>query len=318
MADHRASFDPTAILVPCALSREDAEDLHWFCRRNGAAVFLRSNCGAQIAILSAVGSAVPCDRCGGDRESGRLGSGVVPANARRYAARVEAEAAIWREAGREPPNDLPLPIDEAALCPDCKGRGFRPDELPRMPPEWPRRLRNGDVEQLQTSWEAAQITAWPTGSSVSGKSAAFASAGEQDFARMGFIGRRLDAVAQADPRAVCALDAYYAEDGDQLLPLYELVPAGLKLLRRSQGDRLELSTLQRLENELAAERQSPEMRRKALLDAAHDQARDLYQAACRAWNAVVHGARLRSAVEARTAEQRQQWRDRLGLARGAA
>ena len=92
------------------------------------------------------------------------------------------------------------------------------------------------------------------------------------------------------PAAGPVLAAYYGSDS-QLIQIYPLTPSGQRLLRRSGNRQLELSPVQRLENDLLAQTTTPDAGRKALLDKAHDQARELYESACRAWNEVVHGAR---------------------------
>ena len=285
MADLTARKPTIAILVPCALSRSDADDLRWYCHLGGSAVFVRSNMSQQIAHLERSSRvSVPCERCGGSVELDRIGCGFIPAHPARHARHVAAERAAWLAQGVTPPDDVALPPEDAAACPDCQGFGFKDAPLPRVPAALP----PSDLD-LESAWEQRRITAWPTGSSRAVGYSDTSRVGEVDLARMGVVARRLALVAEAEPRAVLVLDAYYGEDGDQLLPLYEMTPAGRKLLRRSRNE-LDLTATQRLENEIATEAQRPDPNRRALLDTALSQAGELLQNACQVWNRLVYAA----------------------------
>jgi hypothetical protein len=221
--------------------------------------------------------------------------------------------------GLEPPEDYPPPVlDNVELrgsrerdangefrypdylgraCEVCHGTGWMVRQSLRLPADSPGRGVAGNPVLLAI-WESRQITAWPTGSSKHSRTGGSVSVGEADLSRIGVIARRLTAMALV---SVAALDAYYGEDGDQLLSLYPLTKAGERLLRRSQNCMVDLTPMQRLENDLAAEREGSEKGRKALFDLAHDQAVALHTAACRAWNRVAHGAEVLARVQERRA-----------------
>jgi len=307
--------------IPHTMPRRDAEDLRWFFRRGGSALFEHSTMGPLLARAECISTgAEPCLTCGGAiyrnpdgtirRE--RAGTGIVPKDPRAYARVVEAERQAWLAQGIDPPLDYPPPVLDnvecvgtrsrdadgayvdadylGTVCDRCRGTGWIPCRQPRLPPDWPTSLPCDDASF--DAWEQRQITAWPTGSSIRSHLGGSVSIGEVDMARMGVIAGRLAAVddygPEVKPSPVAVLAAYYGEAGDQLLPLYPLTDAGRRLLRRSQNVMVDLTPMQRLENELAEDRRQTDAGRKALIDRAHDQAVELYQSACRTWNRVVH------------------------------
>jgi len=236
----------------------DAEDLRWYFRSGGLAVFAQSPTAALLARLEMFGkTARPCERCGGDVERWNGGTGfeaskvpTAPSDKQRaYLALLELDV----------PDLMPLMGDR--VCRDCDGRGWA---LPRF-----------------KTHSTAQLTARPSGSSVS--DCGGFEIDVTDLARLGRVSGRLANVRALQDRAPIApaLDAYFSPDGGNLGALWHLVPSGKTMLRTNPQ---RLPPQQFFSNLRAAQSEKPSEKRAAQFRAAEEQATELFTACGRLWN----------------------------------
>lgn len=261
---------PVILGVSSSLRATDAHELRAHYRSGGFDVFRASTMGAALerAAHFAYG-ADPCRRCGGDTKSLRAGSGFVSTESEQRAKRLRR--AMPSDRTRAALEHLGLGADLLArvdsempalgdrVCPDCHGFGVVARTRGRQP--------------------GGAVTARPIGTEARQGGV---SLDEAALARLGRVSRQLTAIATLWPEWVDVLAAYYGPDGGRL-SLYEFTGAGKKLLRKNPQ---KLPPVQLIKNEAAAERENPDPTRRALLDGAEAQARDLLHDAARAWNFV--------------------------------
>jgi hypothetical protein len=250
----------------------DQEDLRWYFRDGLKRLERPSNMQQQLDRLSLYyHRARPCQRCGGDAQSGTSGTGFVPG---KPTVEIDPKTRLPKygcSPGRAPTSDevehlatldIPPPIGEG-LCPKCKGRGW--------------------VEGRRGSGNDPQ-TARPTGSSKKGGGSASSDEGAESLARLGKVSRRLGDVEQASWVARAVLEAYYAPDGGDLGALWHLTPAGKTMMRDNpQG----LPRQQLFANIRAQQAEKPKDGRRQQFEAAGEQARELLNHAIETWIAIV-------------------------------
>lgn len=248
--------------VSAVLSARDAEDLRWYFRSGGLAIFAQSPTAALIARLQMFGqTARPCLRCGGDTVKWNGGTGFVDSRTGR--------APLTAEATRQSLDmvallDIELPVALGdKLCPSCDGRGW-------AVPRWKTHSR-------------APITARPNGGSMPGKSTTGVDVDVTDLARLGHVTSWLDRIRarQGELPAAAVLEAYYSPDGGSLGSLWAFTPAGKKMLKTNPRD---LYPREFFANEREAQSTNPNDKRRLLFKAAEEQAEETFTAACRVAN----------------------------------
>lgn len=159
-------------------------------------------------------------------------------------------------------------VAAAKWCPACGGTGYRE-----------RRSRHTN----------ATLTAQPTAEDKGGRGY---TPTERALERYAAVSRRLDRVERAH---VEVLTAYYGDTGarwgrtrhGRTFAVYALTPAGHKLVRMamlgSGTDGVHLSAGERIGVQAELEKTQPKATRRALLDAADRQARELVEAASVEW-----------------------------------
>jgi hypothetical protein len=263
--------------APRSIGADDAIDLAWYFRRGGTDVFAVSTCGSQWERASLFArSWAPCEHCGGDKRRGRVGSGFVASKSvGRTPSGHEAELLKLLDLYADV-----LPPAADTECPKCRGRGYLTDQ----------RGHSGK----------GALTARPSGSSVKSKLGGSVEFDGADLVRLGRVTRILAETSAQDERAAQVLAAYYGpewtpipdepvqvskreRDSDRIAGIFGVWPltaAGKTLCKQTK----QLHPLAALHNANAAQKEKPDHRRGALLLASDDQARELYEAACRVWN----------------------------------
>jgi hypothetical protein len=249
---------PSVSAILCA---SDAEDLRWYWGSGGISAFDRSPLAGMLARAELYGRvARPCRHCGGDTTKWEGGSGFVDS---RTGSAPEAATAKQLEYAALIGIDLssvPAPLGDR-VCDKCGGRGW---------------VATGNAPR-----GSGVVTARPTGSSIKHEGGVEMDIG--DMARMGRVSARLSALRgrSSSVPAAHALEAYYSPDGGSLGALWHLTPAGTKMLRTNPQ---RLPPTQFFANEREAQVTAPKPNRKALFDAAEQQAKVLFEASCRLWN----------------------------------
>jgi hypothetical protein len=157
---------------------------------------------------------------------------------------------------------------------------------------WCDRCRGTGSTPLRRKASREEITVRPKPESPEGAGHAPA-----DFllTRYATVSRRLTLVARQDTVLFEALAGFYGDMGarwgrtryTRLFAIYALTTAGHKLVRMSMSktnEGLTLSAAERIGVEADLEAQQPKPNRRALLDAASNQAAELYRRAAMAWN----------------------------------
>lgn len=167
-------------------------------------------------------------------------------------------------------------LSVAKWCPACGGTGYRE-----------RRARH----------DRGPVTAQPTAEDKGGRGY---TPTEHALERYAAVSRRLDRV---ESQHVEVLAAYYGDTGarwgrtrhGRVFAVYALTPAGHKLVRMamlgSGTDGVHLSASERIGVQAELEKTQPKQQRRALLDAADRQARELVDAASVAWGKSWRGRR---------------------------
>lgn len=245
----------------------DAADLRWYCASGGFGVFSPSPTAALMATLEMYAKvAVPCVKCGGDKQSSTPGCGFVSSKPKgRDLTPYELE--MLKLLDIYPDAKLPPPADRE--CPACRGFGWIVGA--KRPPS------------------GGMVTARPTGSSKS--NAMGVSVSDGNITRLGLVSRRLSAVGAVAPVARVALESYYAPDGGDAGALWHLVPSG-KTMLKANANRLPWN--QFFANVRAQQSEKPTEKRASQIKAATEQATELYTLACRSWNSVVEPRRFKA------------------------
>lgn len=248
------TVEPTAEEpVSDVLDQADADDLRWYFRVGGLAMFSSSTMGPMLEHAAMAGShARGCRSCGGDPVRNIGGTGWTVGKRPRAAklTATELELAKWARGKYRQQFLADTP------CRKCSGTGWRPAGRRVVP--------------------RARQTARPTGSSI--KKSSGPSVTVNNLEVLAIVGRRLD---QVGPKHAATFMAYFDEEGGSLLGLWELTPAGKTLLRRNDTG---LDPVRFFENQRIDQERHQDAGRKAAFEAADEQAGELLSRASRAWN----------------------------------
>jgi hypothetical protein len=257
-----SSFESRLESVSPVISARDARDLRWFFGTGGLDVFASSTFGAQLerAALFYSGGA-KCRRC--------RGTGFVPQNARRWRKTTQLERELQRFVGQKA-RYLERPFADR-VCAVCDGTG------------WRARRRRASARAALTARPRFAGNGGAGGSKPLGVSGAAVDVGDINLERLGRVEGRLARVRVHSAISVEVLGSYYAPEGAQRFSIWHLTPAG-KTLGRKNPQGLALSVL--FANEVAADREKSDPRRRALIDTAGVQAAQLIDRAHRLWNLV--------------------------------
>lgn len=233
----------------------DAQDLKWYFRVGGLAMFSSSTMGPMLERASLFGAhARGCRACGGDPKRDIGGTGWTIGKRPRASVPTATEIAIARW-GKGIYRQQ-LFADEP--CRKCSGTGWRPAGRRVVP--------------------RALQTARPMGSSV--KKAGGPSATVKHLEVLAIVGRRLDQIGTDDAATFLA---YFDEEGGSILAVWALTPAGKTLLRRNSTD---LDPVRFFENQRLDQETHRDSGRQALFDAADEQAGDRLRRASFKWNSL--------------------------------
>jgi hypothetical protein len=238
------------------LSDNDEEDLRWYLAHGGLGLFQFSSFGAQLARASLYShGTVPCERCGGDRQAHKNGTGFISSKASKRPPSDEERMMLeWMNIHMP---DMPPLADQ--VCPDCDGLGFTTKRT------------------SHNTHATGPVTARPTRET---RDESGVSVSEANLARLGRISTRLDVLRKVDWEACAALELYFAPDGGHLGVVWPLTPAGKKLLKKNPR---KLPPQQLLINIREEQRLKCEPNVSKLFIAADEQAEELVARACDLW-----------------------------------
>lgn len=163
---------------------------------------------------------------------------------------------------------------------DSEVKRIREDER-KTADQWCRNCRGRGWVGTDLAHQRGELTARPTGSSIKGNSGF--DLGDAAMERLGRVAVRLSRIRVIDPRHVEVLAAYYAPQSGGCQALWGLTPAGKTLLRQNPSKVEGVSDEQLFADIVAAQRASGDPKLAAQLLAAHQQARELIDAAHDAW-----------------------------------
>lgn len=246
--------------VSSVLAAGDAEDLRRYFRTGGlTSRWAQSPLAGMLAMLELFArTARPCERCGGDPVKWNGGTGFVDSETGRAPERSTAERDYLLGL-----LDIEIPVAIGdQLCRDCRGHGW--------------------VVKGSRRNASKPLTARPMGSSVKGEPADV-DTDTTELAWLGKVSGKLDKLRhhQGEVAALMVLEAYYSEDGGSMGALWHLTPAGRKMLRNNPQ---KLQPAQFFANERDAQRLEPKPNRRALFEAAEQQAKELFETSCRLFN----------------------------------
>lgn len=274
------------------------------------AVFRRSTFGAMIERLDGDSHmSIPCQRCGG--------MGFTDEDVHRSTYKIRSVESLRRtdwEKYREICEDAEpkctlcfgsglAPVDKPKKkaprtgieeCTPCGGSGT--EGLRRLKPQARRSTRAHRAGLLKANVDCEAcggegfVDVQPAFDHKVNSGGGYEASHEElrEYAR---VSRMLDAVAELDARALVVLETFYGDEGarwgrtrqGRIFALYKLTKAGRQLLARDGGSDLAVSASERLANERDLELQQAKPGRRQLLNAADEQARALYEQACRVW-----------------------------------
>jgi hypothetical protein len=284
----------------------DEAALTWFFGP-GMATFERSVFGAMCERMQRDGAnSKRCPKCHGE---GVLNEGGFASRTKKDddQARRNVKAGGWCEAcngtgavpaerGKHPPCRT-----GTIACPPCSGTGIAGLKRHRKGPLRGKRARRR-AEILESAAPCMRCRA--TGvievdPAFGTDDGAYIVPGPNDEAltRYGVISRRVAILSRRDPRLVEVLRAYYGDAGSRwgrerqgrIFAVYPLTRAGKSLLRlggKAQGNAASLRDSERLGVESELEKTQPKEQRRALLDAADRQAREMYARTAEVWNTI--------------------------------
>lgn len=293
---------PVFDFVPNRIPVHDAIDIKWFLDDPPVARAAASSFGASIARMQLFGhGSTPCLRCGGNRKTGKAGTGFAPRSGRAY--RLELEVYRRRELRanayavvRDPERqqeifDLFNPAEGWELS-----RGYKPvqfitretvrDLWPELPLElvWPCKPCGSRGVVQRKSSRRKPITARPTGSSVQmGGGDPSANVDDVALVRWCRVDRRLARTDFLEPGARRTLEHYYDPTGGSFSCLWLLTDEGLEVVKAAPNPQ-HLTAVLLLHNEREAQRLSPDPARGALHARAETASVELAERAFRAWN----------------------------------
>ncbi len=234
----------------------DAQDLKWYFKVGGLAMFSSSTMGPMLERAEMQGShARGCRACGGDPKRNIGGTGWTVGKKPKVTKVTPEQLAIAQWA-----KDIfrqRIFADEP--CRKCSGTGWRPAGRRVVP--------------------RALQTARPMGSSVK-KSSGGGSVLVKHMEVLAIVGRRLD---QIGPEDAATFLAYFDDDGGSIMAVWALTPAGRTLLRRNSTD---LDPVRFFENQRLDQEQHKDAGRQALFDAADEQAASRISRASLKWNSL--------------------------------
>lgn len=238
----------------------DSEDLRWYFRTGGLAVFAQSPTAALLARLEMYGKlARPCERCGGDPDRWTGGSGFEASKA--PSAPTEKQREFLALLELEVPELIAM---GDRVCRGCDGRGWA---LPRF-----------------RTHSTAPLTARPS-MSTKWREAGGVEIDATDLARLGRVSGKLSGIRarQGEAPFAGALEAYFSPDGGSIGALWHLVPSGKTMLRTNPQ---RLPPQQFFANLRAAQAEKPNDKRRSQFEAAEQQASELFAGCGRLWNEI--------------------------------
>lgn len=194
-----------------------------------------------------------CKECGG---TGFVATRAKPWQKLLRNATEQQRAMYGLVLGVAPTDPLLEPPLADRVCGKCKGMGW--------------------IERKRRASARAPLTVQLKGSSKKGRPPPSVRLSDDELKRTGAMESRL---AQLDSWEHMVLEDYYSPGGS-VVALMAYTPAGRTLLRRNK---LDLPARQFFANELAAEAEKSEPRRRDLLAAAEEQAVEVHRRAVAAW-----------------------------------
>jgi hypothetical protein len=271
MNSAKSTTEPALVVVDRIPSIEESL-LEWYFGP-AQALFERSTCGAMLERLDADRMvSTECKACGG---KGILDeTDITPANQRCV------------------PCDGPRCDEPHQQRPACQWCWMGSGEVKEGC--WCRRCRGTGWTAVAKGRNSSKITVRPK--STSGAGFEVDDIALRKYAK---ISRRVNELYENDRENLNILAAYYGFAGlrfgrdpnnrrGRIVAVYALTPSGQKLVKRGQKFGLDngetLMAYQIVENEIEANKLSPDRNRSALIDAADEQARKLIKRAAIAWN----------------------------------
>lgn len=291
--------------IETSISLSDETALLWFFGQ-GLSIYERSTFGAILAKLDRDGSgSMKCQRCDG---AGILDAGGVNVdNKCRTCGGGGRVARRWCQdcqgLGTVAPYEVA--VDAGGWCPACHGTGALPiGAVQRRTPcgvcsafnRPDRRPRAAAAACTCSNCVGTGLEPFTVQPIHKGQEAAGAQADDSALTRFAITSRRVAKVKDQSPALAVALAVYYGDIGQRwaltdrtrLFSLYHLTAAGKKLARwgekAGKAAELGLTAQERIGAQAALEQAQPKPERRALLEAAQEQASALFGRAAKAWN----------------------------------